>query len=363
MTNVASVLKAEISRVARKEVRGETIGLKKAVAAYRREIAALKRRTQALEQLVRRGSKAATTASDGSAGETVGFGRSQIQCEGTALAAKAPGPLGGRVRTPGRRIGTVRLQLGAGEGATPGEASGCDRGSQDAGKEECGGGDRLSQAPQTSSTTPRRLRRDMRSPKSVAALEDLGRARLSKSFFMRDFLYSEIANLYGKSNIPDEPDLAVANGKRLCEELLEPLNATFGRIAVRSAYRSPTVNAWGTRGNGRTMRATSRDTSGTFRTSAGRVQWHVSWCRGSPTGTRPARTGGRWRTGSTNHLPYSELQFFPKLCAFNIAWHEQPRRAVYSFIKPAIELPHGSPPSEAYAEWFKGFPDLGAGAD
>jgi len=57
MTSVASVLKAEISRVARKEVRGETIGLKKAVAAYRREIAALKRRTQALEQLVRRGSK------------------------------------------------------------------------------------------------------------------------------------------------------------------------------------------------------------------------------------------------------------------------------------------------------------------
>ena len=24
-----------------------------------------------------------------------------------------------------------------------------------------------------------------------------------------------------------------------------------------------------------------------------------------------------------DHLPYSELHFFPRLCAFNIGWHEQ----------------------------------------
>jgi DNA-binding transcriptional regulator YiaG len=59
MPNVASILKAEISRVARKEVRGETAALKKAVTAYRREIASLKRRTQALEQQDRQRSKAA----------------------------------------------------------------------------------------------------------------------------------------------------------------------------------------------------------------------------------------------------------------------------------------------------------------
>ena len=53
MPNVASVLKGEISRVARKEVRGETLALKKAVSVYRSEIAALKRRTQAVEQLLR----------------------------------------------------------------------------------------------------------------------------------------------------------------------------------------------------------------------------------------------------------------------------------------------------------------------
>lgn len=81
--------------------------------------------------------------------------------------------------------------------------------------------------------------------KSMAALEEFGRIRLSRSFFMRDFLYSEIANFYGVANLPDSPDLAVEVGKRLCEDLLEPLNSTFGRIAIRSAYRSPEVNALG----------------------------------------------------------------------------------------------------------------------
>ena len=79
----------------------------------------------------------------------------------------------------------------------------------------------------------------MQSPKSVDALEELGRVRLSRSFFMRDFLYSEIANFYGVQNVPENPDLAVEVGRHLCEELLEPLNATFGRLAIRSAYARP----------------------------------------------------------------------------------------------------------------------------
>ena len=58
MANIASLLKSEISRVARKEVRGETVGLKKAISSYRSEIAALKRRAQALESELRRLSKA-----------------------------------------------------------------------------------------------------------------------------------------------------------------------------------------------------------------------------------------------------------------------------------------------------------------
>ena len=89
----------------------------------------------------------------------------------------------------------------------------------------------------------------MRKPASVRSLETLGRVRLSRSFFMRDFLHSEIANFYGVPNIPEDPDQAIAAGGRLCEELLEPLQVTFGRLAIRSAYRAPrsmrSVTAWG----------------------------------------------------------------------------------------------------------------------
>lgn len=85
----------------------------------------------------------------------------------------------------------------------------------------------------------------MQKPLSVESLEKLGRERLSKSFFMRDFLYSEIANHYGIPNIPNDLDLAIEAGKLLCEELLEPLQATFGRLAIRSAYRSRAVNDLG----------------------------------------------------------------------------------------------------------------------
>src|SRR5262249_29608696 len=55
------------------------------------------------------------------------------------------------------------------------------------------------------------------------------------------------AAIEGLSNLPDDPELAIAAGRGLCENLLEPLQATFGRIAIRSAYRSPEVNDFGRR--------------------------------------------------------------------------------------------------------------------
>jgi len=76
----------------------------------------------------------------------------------------------------------------------------------------------------------------MRKPQSVKSLEDLGRIRLSKSFYMRDFLYSEISNYYGIPNIPDNIDISIEACSNLCTELLEPLNETFGRISIFSGY-------------------------------------------------------------------------------------------------------------------------------
>lgn len=52
MANLASFLKSEISRLARKEIRAETESLKKASAQYRSDIAALKRRLAEQDRLI-----------------------------------------------------------------------------------------------------------------------------------------------------------------------------------------------------------------------------------------------------------------------------------------------------------------------
>jgi DNA-binding transcriptional regulator YiaG len=57
MPNIGTVLKTEISRVSRKEIRGETQALKKSISQYRSQIADLKRRMSALEQQVKRAGK------------------------------------------------------------------------------------------------------------------------------------------------------------------------------------------------------------------------------------------------------------------------------------------------------------------
>ena len=53
MPNIASVLKEEIVRLARKEVSRQTQGLRTSVSAHRSEIAALKRKNQELERELR----------------------------------------------------------------------------------------------------------------------------------------------------------------------------------------------------------------------------------------------------------------------------------------------------------------------
>jgi hypothetical protein len=81
--------------------------------------------------------------------------------------------------------------------------------------------------------------------KTVKALEEFGRVRLSYSFFMRDFLHSEISQIKGIPNIPEDPELAIKAGINLCKKVLEPIQEALGRISIRSAYRSSAVNAKG----------------------------------------------------------------------------------------------------------------------
>lgn len=64
MPNIANLLKSEITRVARKQARAETAGLKQAIAPYRAQIAELRRRMRELELQVKRlGRVTARTAS------------------------------------------------------------------------------------------------------------------------------------------------------------------------------------------------------------------------------------------------------------------------------------------------------------
>jgi len=175
----------------------------------------------------------------------------------------------------------------------------------------------------------------MRRPGSMWSLETLGRTRLSKYYFMRDFLYSEIADFHGLQNFPDDPDLAIEAGCGLCVNLLDPLVETFGAVTIRSGFRSCTVNQFG---NERGLNCAKNEAD-----FAGHI-----WDRRDDTGHIGAcatvvipwfadqyERGRHWHDLAYwvhDHLPYSEMRFFPKLCAFNLTWHEVPKREIRGWI-------------------------------
>lgn len=194
----------------------------------------------------------------------------------------------------------------------------------------------------------------MRKPASMWSLETLGRVRLSKSFYMRDFLYSEIGSFHRIPNIPGDPDLAILAGKHLCQELLEPLQDTFGRVAVRSGFRSVELNEYG---NLHKLNCARNDAN------YGRHIWDRHDSEGKmgagvsiviPWFADRYEAGRDWRDLAWwihDHLPYSEMWFFPKLAAFNLSWREVPRRTISSYIAPKGKLlTAGDEPAEPLAD-------------
>lgn len=183
----------------------------------------------------------------------------------------------------------------------------------------------------------------LRVPTSVYALDDFGRIPLSKTFYMRDFLYSEIANFHGLQNIPEHPDQAIYAGRQLCENLLEPLQDRFGRIAVRSGYRSPSLNAFG---NTKQRAGKTGYSCAANEKTAGCHIWDRPDQHGSigatasivvPSFAKLYNAGLCWTALAWwihDNLPYSSLYFFPKNAAFNIRWCEKPERKIKSYIKP-----------------------------
>lgn len=168
-------------------------------------------------------------------------------------------------------------------------------------------------------------------------LEALGRERLSRNFYMREFLYSEIANWHQLCNVPDHPELALRVGRELCNELLEPLQTRFGRIHIRSGYRSPKVNAFGNRHNLNCASNEKNYAEHIWDYPDGNDHYGATVCIVVPVLADYIALGGSWTAIAWwihDHLPYSSLCFFSKLGAFNIGWHEVPKRRIDSFATP-----------------------------
>ncbi len=204
----------------------------------------------------------------------------------------------------------------------------------------------------------------MRSPKSVKALEQFSRVQLSKSFFMRDFLYSEISQVESIPNIPANPGLAIEVGKVLCTEILEPIQDRFGRLCIRSALRAAAINAKG---------AENRNQYNCARNEWNRAR-HI-WDEPDKNGRKGAIAciivpsflpyyakdeRRNWRALAWwihDHVPYSEMEFFPKHCCFSVGWHEDPKKTIHAWkpartclTKPGMPNHYGSHAAE-YEEW------------
>ena len=177
----------------------------------------------------------------------------------------------------------------------------------------------------------------MRKPKTLKALEALGRVRLSRSFYFRNFLHSEVANFYAIPNIPDDPDLAVAAGRGLCENVLQPLHDTFGAAEIRSAFRSARVNRYCNRHGGNCDANDKNAARHIWDRRDGDGYMGAVACVMLPWYLPRFDKTGDWRPLAWwlfDHLPCWELQFFPKNAAFNVGWHENPSAPASSGATP-----------------------------
>lgn len=180
----------------------------------------------------------------------------------------------------------------------------------------------------------------------VATLTEYGRQRLSEHFFMREMLYSEVGNLHGIPNLPERPELALQVGREVALRLLEPLKRAFGHVSIRSAYRSPTLNAFCNE------RFRAGDTACWCTDNDINAARHI-WDRrdgdghlgGTVTVFVPAYLEHYRKTGDYRPLAwwirdhigdYSELFFFRKLCAFNIRWYQGPSDKAIWYLDPPV---------------------------
>ena len=206
---------------------------------------------------------------------------------------------------------------------------------------------------------------------TMASLENFGRIRLSRHFFMRDMLYSEVASRHGIMNVPDCPVRAFWVGTKLCDELLEPLHTVFGHVSIRSAFRSVTVNSCGNKKRYSNLAKTewnyarhvwdkpehsehNRNRKCRGATACIVIPWFVDYLKRNPDQSWKAMA---WWVH--DHLNYCEMKFFCnkkfKYSAFNIRWSEEPLRRIHGLNKEIADSKRA--PGENCSK-YPGFPKL-----
>ena len=201
--------------------------------------------------------------------------------------------------------------------------------------------------------------------KLLRALDDFGRERLSKHFFMRDFLYSEVSAAHGIPNVPCNAKLAIKAGTGLCENLLEPLRSIFGHVVIRSAFRSAVVNGYC---NKHKMGCASN------KANFAKHIWDHRDVKRRIGATACIFIPGfidsdlynekeDWRRLAWfihDKLPYSRMVFFSKNAAFNLTWHDRaPERYISKKFRPAplvLTKPGMDNHEGDHSEHYPGFP-------
>ena len=110
MANLASALKEEISRLARKEIRQQTAGTAKTVAQCEREIAALKRQIGGLQRML---SAQRTRGAPGPTASKKTGGKKAAAAKQAAKTAPDSGPKRARFSAKGLKTHRERLGLSA----------------------------------------------------------------------------------------------------------------------------------------------------------------------------------------------------------------------------------------------------------
>lgn len=187
----------------------------------------------------------------------------------------------------------------------------------------------------------------MKSITDVASLTEFGRQRLSEHFFMREMLFSEVSNIHGVPNIPDDPDLALEVGRKFCSLVLEPLLSALGHITIRSAFRSARCNGY----------CHERFKAGDEASWCGPNEYNFAkhiWDHRDEHGrvgavatvvipsyiehferTHDWKPLGWWIRDNLEY--YSEVIFFKNLGAFNIGWYEGAATKAISYLAPPVE--------------------------